>query len=123
MTQELNLDDLLAQQEALAKKIADARKLKKDEAIRDVVAIIKKYAITVKDLSGAFGYEVPELTTRTKQTRGPATPKYTYTVDGVVYNWAGRGAKLPKTLLTFLETNKITVEQFKADSQYAYKGE
>lgn len=126
MTQELNLDDLLAQDAELQKKIAEARKSKKDQAIKDVVAIIKKYAITVKDLSGAFGFEPPAEPLKKKVVK-KAKPKYQYqnpeNPTETVF-WSGRGSEAtrPKSLVKLLETKKITIEQFKKMPEYQYKG-
>lgn len=122
MTQELNLDDLLAQQKIIEDQIKEARKEKKDQAIKDVVSIIKKYAISIKDLSGAFGYLPPEepLKKRVKKVYGKAEPKWQYVLNGVKITWAGRGnpKTFPQTLKDYLNEKKITIEQFKADPKH-----
>lgn len=116
----VNLDELAKKaqeaQEAYEKALKDSHKA----VLEEIVAKIKQYKITATELAKACGFEPPaELK---KRVPVKATPKYTYTLDGEVHHWAGRGKNPPKELVKFLELKKITVKQFKDDKQYAYKG-
>lgn len=121
-----DLDLLLKQQQELEQKIKDARKETKEEALKQVKAIIVRVGLTSKDLAGIFGYEPPEeLKKKVKKVYGKAKRKYQWTdSEGEVQFWSGRGSSMttPKTLIAFLKEKNITIEQFKSDPKYTYKG-
>lgn len=81
-TTDLNdLNDLIAQQAELAKKIAELKKNNRKEALEQVKNLMAQYDITVEDLakktSSAAGTKVP--------------PKWQDPVSGA--KWTGRGRK------------------------------
>ena len=76
---QITLNDLISQQAALAKKIAELKKNNRKEALEQVKNLMAQYDITVEDLtkkaSSAAGVKVP--------------PKWEDPVSGA--KWAGRG--------------------------------
>ena len=76
---QITLNDLISQQAALAKKIAELKKNNRKEALEQVKNLMAQYDITVEDLtkkaSSAAGVKVP--------------PKWEDPVSGA--KWTGRG--------------------------------
>ena len=74
-----NLNDLITQQDELAKKIAELKKNNRKEAVEQVKNLMTQYDITLEDLakktSAAAGSKVP--------------PKWQDPVSGA--KWSGRG--------------------------------
>lgn len=76
------LKDLLAQQEALSKKIEELRQLERSEAVRKARALIAEFALTQQDLFGG---------TRTTQKDKPAKVPAKYRDPVTGKEWSGRG--------------------------------
>jgi len=97
-----SIQELLAQKAALEKKIAEAQRTAKADAIAKVKALMAEYGLTAADLSGkASG--APKADTGKKvaaKYRDPATGQ----------TWTGRGLK-PKWLQAALTTGK-SLEDF-----------
>jgi DNA-binding protein H-NS len=103
---ELTLEELLAQHEALAAKIAEIKSSKKAEVIESIKAQIKAYDIAVNELY-EWQQEAPK---RGRKPGGEASggstkeklpPKYRSSVDPSL-TWSGRG-KHPAWIKVFVD--------------------
>lgn len=91
-----SLPELMAQKEALEKRIADARRTERAEAIQQIKTLMDQYGLTVADLSAKSG------TGRTR--KGSKVPaKYRDPASGS--SWSGRGLQ-PKWLKAALATGR-----------------
>lgn len=121
------LDELLKQQKELNEKIEELRKGEKKSALATIAELVSAYQITANEIAKVCGYQPVEvdLKKREKKVYGKATPKYQWTdSEGKVNFWSGRGSEMtrPKALVDFLNTKKITIDQFKNAPEYKYKG-
>lgn len=118
---ELSLEELLAQHEALALKIAEIKSSKKAEVIESIKSQIKAYDITVTDL---FEWQQTEVPKRGRKPGGEASggstkeklpPKYRNPAN---YNetYAGRG-KPPSWYTTYKENNGGDVSRLLIENQ------
>lgn len=90
------LEELMAQKEALEKKIAEARRGERADAIQKIKALMDQYGLTVADLAGKSG------ASRTRKgTKVPA--KYHDPATG--NSWSGRGLQ-PKWLKAALAAGR-----------------
>jgi DNA-binding protein H-NS len=97
-----SIQELLAQKAALEKKIAEAQRTAKADAIAKVKALMAEYGLTAADLAGKTG-GAPKSDAGKKvaaKYRDPATGQ----------TWTGRGLK-PKWLQAALTTGK-SLEDF-----------
>lgn len=111
------LEQLLEEQALLAEAIKAKQKEEQAAVIEEVVAKIKKYGITAKQLSSAFGFKTPNLEGK---ERKPAEPVYAYVIEGKEETWTGRG-RTPLTLVKFLNGKNISLESFKNSDTYKIK--
>lgn len=113
------LDELLAEQEALAKRVRAKQRAGKDEALKTIKQLVLKHNLNTTDLAHFFGFEAPKEPLEKKIVK-KAEPKWQYVSNGVVVKWAGRGnpKTFPQTLKDYLAEKKITIEQFKADPKH-----
>jgi DNA-binding protein H-NS len=79
-----NLQELLAQREALEKQIAEQRKSEMDTALNKVRELVKEFGLTESDV---FGKNKP--TTSSKAAGKKVAPKYRDPATG--NTWTGRG--------------------------------
>lgn len=108
------LEQLLEEQALLAEAIKTKQKEEQTAVIEEIVAKIKKYGITAKQLSSAFGFKTPNLEGK---ERKPAKDKYCFMWEGKEQKWTGRGRPLTE-LVAFCNSKGITVEQFKESPEY-----
>jgi DNA-binding protein H-NS len=91
-----SIQELLAQKAELEKKIADAQRTAKADAIAKVKALMAEYGLTAADLAGRSAAPKAEGTKKVAaKYRDPATGQ----------TWSGRGLK-PKWLQAALGTGK-----------------
>jgi DNA-binding protein H-NS len=79
-----NLQELLAQREALEKQIAEQRKSEMDTALNKVRELVKEFGLTESDVFGKN-----KSTTSSKATGKKVAPKYRDPATG--NTWTGRG--------------------------------
>lgn len=108
------LEQLLEQQAEIAAAIAKKQKEEQTAIIDEIVAKIKKYGITAKQLSSAFGLKTPNLEAK---ERKPAKDKYCFMWEGKEQKWTGRG-RPTREIVAFCESKKISVDQFKNSPEY-----
>jgi DNA-binding protein H-NS len=94
-----SINELIAQRAALDKKIAEAQREQRGEAIQKVRALMSEYGLTLADVgakSGAIG-GAP------KKSTGKVAAKYRNKATGE--SWSGRGLK-PKWLAAALASGR-----------------
>ncbi len=97
-----SLPELMAQKEALEKRIADARRAERAEAIQQIKTLMDQYGLSVADLS------VKGNTGRAR--KGSKVPaKYRNPASGD--SWSGRGLQ-PKWLKAALSAGR-KIDEFK----------
>jgi DNA-binding protein H-NS len=99
------LRELLDQQTALTKRIAELRSSERLGAIAEVQALMARHGLTVEDLSGGVPTTRRSASSRTGKK---VAAKYRHPVSGVT--WSGRGLK-PKWLMEEIRSGK-TLQDF-----------
>lgn len=96
-----NIQDLIAQREALDKQIAELRQQQRSDAISKALALIKDFELTQQDLfGGARGAQkVKAVSKVAAKYRDPETGK----------EWSGRG--LPPSWLKNQDKSKFLIAQ------------
>lgn len=108
------LEQLLEQQALIAEAIKAKQKEEQAAVIEEIVAKIKKFGITSKMLSSAFGFKSPNLEAK---ERKPAKDKYCFMWEGKEQKWTGRG-RPTREIVAFCESKKISVDDFKNSPEY-----
>ncbi|MFO1220952.1 MAG: H-NS histone family protein [Burkholderiaceae bacterium] len=92
-----SLSDLMAQKEALDKRIAETRRSERSEAIQRIKKMMAEYGLTAADLNAKT--PAPRATRKGKKV----PPKYRDPASG--NTWSGRGLQ-PKWLKAALESGR-----------------
>jgi len=100
------LQEMIAQKEALEKKIEEATSQGRNEAITQVKALMAEHGLKVSDLGGKAG-SAPKSTGKAK-TGAKVAAKYRNTTTGET--WSGRGLQ-PRWLKAALANGK-KIEDF-----------
>ena len=95
----INLNELIAQKEALERQIAEAQRSARAEAIARVRAIMAEHGLTVEDLGARSAMRDPQGQRATKKVAA----KYRDPSSG--REWTGRGLK-PKWLQSAIASGK-----------------
>jgi DNA-binding protein H-NS len=106
------LTDLLAQKAALDKKIAEAQRAERSQAIQRVRELMAQYGLTLADLGKPGPTGAPKSIAkagRKGKPLGKVAPKYRDSATGDT--WSGRGLK-PKWLVAALAAGR-TLDEFK----------
>lgn len=90
------LSELMAQKAALEKRIADARRDERSEAVQKIKALMAEHGLTPADLSGRTG-------AGPSRKGSKVAPKYRDPVTGET--WSGRGLQ-PKWLKAALASGR-----------------
>lgn len=91
------LQDLLAQKQALEKKIVEVQRAERAEAISRIKALMTEYGLTSADLSGRAAAP------KSDKAAGKVAPKFRNAATGET--WSGRGLQ-PKWLKAALASGK-----------------
>ncbi|MBL8317332.1 MAG: H-NS histone family protein [Burkholderiaceae bacterium] len=92
-----SLSDLMAQKEALEKRIAETRKSERSDAIQKIRKLMAEYGLTTADLN-------TKATPRSTSRKGKKVPaKYRDPASG--NTWSGRGLQ-PKWLKAALDSGR-----------------
>ena len=93
-----SLSELMAQKEAIEKRIADARKSERAAAIQKIKTLMAEYGLTVADLSSK-----PGAAGRASRKGSTVPAKYRDSATG--NSWSGRGLQ-PKWLKAALASGR-----------------
>jgi DNA-binding protein H-NS len=94
-----SINELIAQRAALDKRIADAQREQRGEAIQKVRALMSEYGLTLADVGAKGGGTVAAP----KKSTGKVAAKYRNKATGD--SWSGRGLK-PKWLTAALAAGR-----------------
>jgi DNA-binding protein H-NS len=98
-----SINELIAQRAALDKKIADAQREQRGDAIQKVRALMSEYGLTLADVGAKGSAKGSASAGAPKKSTGKVAAKYRNKTTGE--SWSGRGLK-PKWLAAALASGR-----------------